>query len=595
MRSARLPLVRKHELTDYRKNQARSILFLLLLTLLLLVSVLLSLRAGSYNTPVTELIKGIFGRSADKKINLVIRNNRMPRICTAIVAGAGLGLSGCILQAILHNPLASASTLGVSQGATFGAAFAIVTLNLTGGIGISLWSFLGSIAVAVVILGLSRLKQVSAEGIVLAGVAISSMLGGATTLIQYFANEIQLASLVFWTFGDLGSTGWSDLRVMSGMVLVLLAYCVSHRWDYNALLSGEETAVSLGIHVQRLTLTNMVLCCLTCSIIVSRVGLINFIGLVAPHIVRMVVGNNHVYLIPGSRGPASAGRPLCPGGNDAHHSAHRRHYLLFGRAPVPVSPVQGGHAEMIEVNNISYHYHGGKDVLKDVSFALEQGQFLAILGNNGVGKSTLLKCLNKILRADSGQVLLDGENILQMSNHQVSRRMAFVAQTVPSTQMTVHDVVMLGRRPYMKFGFTEKDHQIVHSAMDRLNLDPLRGRFLNQLSGGERQKVMLARALAQQPKLLLDEPTSSLDIHNQYQVLQIVQELCHHDGLTAIVVIHDLNLALRFCDRFLLLRQGQVYANGNYTVLSPKALQDVYQIDGHVVEVENQKMVLVRQ
>ena len=87
---------------------------------------------------------------------------------------------------------------------------------------------------------------------------------------------------------------------MSGMVLVLLAYCVSHRWDYNALLSGEETAVSLGIHVQRLTLTNMVLCCLTCSIIVSRVGLINFIGLVAPHIVRMVVGNNHVYLIPGS-------------------------------------------------------------------------------------------------------------------------------------------------------------------------------------------------------------------------------------------------------------------------------------------------------
>ena len=250
---------------------------------------------------------------------------------------------------------------------------------------------------------------------------------------------------------------------------------------------------------------------------------------------------------------------------------------------------------MIEVNNISYHYHGGGEVLKDVSFTLEQGQFLAILGNNGVGKSTLLKCLNKILRADSGQVLLDGENILQMSNHQVSRRMAFVAQTVPSTQMTVHDVVMLGRRPYMKFGFTEKDHQIVHSAMDRLNLDPLRGRFLNQLSGGERQKVMLARALAQQPKLLLDEPTSSLDIHNQYQVLQIVQELCHHDGLTAIVVIHDLNLALRFCDRFLLLRQGQVYANGDYTVLSPKALRDVYQIDGHVVEVENQKMVLVRQ
>ena len=300
MNSVPSPLGNKENLSDYRKNELRSISFLVLLTVFLLLSILLSLRAGSYNTPVTELIKGIFGKSADKKINLVVQNNRMPRICTAIIAGAGLGLSGCILQAILHNPLASASTLGVSQGATFGAAFAIVVMNMTGAIGISIYSFLGSIAVAIVILGLSRFKQVSAEGIVLAGVAISSMLSGATTLIQYFANEIQLTSLVFWTFGDLGSTGWEDLRPMGIMVLILLVYCFAHRWDYNALLNGEETAVSLGIHVQRLTLTNMVLCCLTCSIIVSNVGLINFIGLVAPHIVRMGVGNNHVYLIPGS-------------------------------------------------------------------------------------------------------------------------------------------------------------------------------------------------------------------------------------------------------------------------------------------------------
>lgn len=300
MNSVPSPLGNKENLSDYRKNELRNISFLVLLTVFLLLSILLSLRAGSYNTPVTELIKGIFGKSADKKINLVVQNNRMPRICTAIIAGAGLGLSGCILQAILHNPLASASTLGVSQGATFGAAFAIVAMNMTGAIGISIYSFLGSIAVAIVILGLSRFKQVSAEGIVLAGVAISSMLSGATTLIQYFANEIQLTSLVFWTFGDLGSTGWEDLRPMGIMVLILLVYCFAHRWDYNALLNGEETAVSLGIHVQQLTLTNMVLCCLTCSIIVSNVGLINFIGLVAPHIVRMVVGNNHVYLIPGS-------------------------------------------------------------------------------------------------------------------------------------------------------------------------------------------------------------------------------------------------------------------------------------------------------
>ena len=286
----------------YRKNRVRSVGFLLILTGLLVATILLSLRAGSYETPIAELVKGIFGLSGDRKINLVVRSNRLPRILAAVLAGGGLGLAGCILQAVLRNPLASSSTLGVSQGATFGAAFAIVVLRLgaTDGVGIPLCAFFGSVAVALVILGLSRFRQVSPEGIVLAGVAISSMFTGATTLIQYFADEVQLSTLVFWTFGDLGSAGWEDLGTLAAVVAALAGYCVYHRWDYNALLSGEETAVSLGLNVQRLTLVNMVLCCLCSSVVVSNVGLISFIGLVAPHIVRMVVGNNHVYLIPGS-------------------------------------------------------------------------------------------------------------------------------------------------------------------------------------------------------------------------------------------------------------------------------------------------------
>lgn len=302
MHSVPSKLDSNHIDTLYRKNRVKSIGFLIVLGAMLLVTVLLSLRAGSYETPIAELIKGLFGLSDDKKINLVVQNNRLPRILTAILAGGGLGLAGCILQAVLRNPLASSSTLGVSQGATFGAAFAIVALGLgaTDGIGIPLCAFLGSIAVALVILGLSKFRQVSPEGIVLAGVAISSMFTGATTLIQYFADEVELSTLVFWTFGDLGSTGWEDLGGMAAMVALLCVYCFLHRWDYNALLSGEETAISLGVNVKRLTLMGLVLCCLCSSVVVSNVGLISFIGLVAPHIVRMVVGNNHVYLIPGS-------------------------------------------------------------------------------------------------------------------------------------------------------------------------------------------------------------------------------------------------------------------------------------------------------
>ena len=299
-----VPLRSVNNETDqlYRKNQIKSVVFLIVLGAALLLIVLLSLRAGSYETPIGELVKGIFGRSADRKINLVVQKNRLPRIVTAIFAGSGLGLAGCILQAVLRNPLASSSTLGVSQGATFGAAFAIVVLGLGANDrwGIPLCAFLGSMAVALVILGLSKFRQVSPEGIVLAGVAISSMFTGATTLIQYFADEVQLSTLVFWTFGDLGATSWEDLGSMASIVSVLCVYCFFHRWDYNALLSGEETAISLGLNVKRLTLVGMVLCCLCSSVVVSCVGLISFIGLVAPHIVRMVVGNNHVYLIPGS-------------------------------------------------------------------------------------------------------------------------------------------------------------------------------------------------------------------------------------------------------------------------------------------------------
>ena len=118
--------------------------------------------------------------------------------------------------------------------------------------------------------------------------------------MQYFASEVQLTSLVFWTFGSLGNTGWGDVGKMLMVLIPVCVYYFLHRWDYNALLSGEETASSMGVNVKGLTLTNMVLCCLVSSVVVSYIGLINFIGLIAPHIVRQVVGNNHVYLLPGS-------------------------------------------------------------------------------------------------------------------------------------------------------------------------------------------------------------------------------------------------------------------------------------------------------
>ena len=152
---------------------------------------------------------------------------------------------------------------------------------------------------------------------------------------------------------------------------------------------------------------------------------------------------------------------------------------------------------MIQAQDICFHYKGGGEILHQISFGLETGRFLAILGNNGAGKSTLLKCFANIHKADRGTFLLDGEDLFSMSGREAAKRTAFVSQTIPDPQMTVRDVILLGRRPYMRWSFTKQDHAVVQKAMERLDLLFMQDRFFHQLSGGERQKVMLARALAQ--------------------------------------------------------------------------------------------------
>ena len=248
---------------------------------------------------------------------------------------------------------------------------------------------------------------------------------------------------------------------------------------------------------------------------------------------------------------------------------------------------------MLSVRKLNFHYRGGNPILRDVSFDAEPGRCVALLGNNGAGKSTLLKCVNRILQADTGSVRLNDTELLALPQREIARRIAFVAQTLPQTQLTVYDTVLLGRRPYMKWGFTAEDRQIVENVLAQMELTGMRSRYVDQLSGGEQQKVMLARALAQQPKvLLLDEPTSNLDLQNQHQVLGIVRRICEETGITALVIIHDLNLALRYCDRFLMMRDGEICFYGGPEIVSRQSIDKVYRIQADVVNVNGKRVVL---
>ena len=248
---------------------------------------------------------------------------------------------------------------------------------------------------------------------------------------------------------------------------------------------------------------------------------------------------------------------------------------------------------MLEVKSLSFAYRCGRQILEDVSFSVPTGTCLAVLGNNGAGKSTLLGCLAHLLRPQRGRALVDGEDLLGMEAGRAARTVALVSQFTPASRLTVYDMVLLGRKPYLKWDFTAADRAMTEEALERLGLSELALRYADRLSGGEGQKVQLARALVQQPRLLLlDEPTSSLDLRSQYEVLGLVSQLCRERGLTAVAVLHDLNLALRFCHRFLLLHGGRVYAQGDASVVSPKAIREVYGMEAAVRELDGVPVVL---
>ena len=246
---------------------------------------------------------------------------------------------------------------------------------------------------------------------------------------------------------------------------------------------------------------------------------------------------------------------------------------------------------MIEVRDLHYAF-GAKEVLKGVSFSAQKGEFVAILGNNGTGKSTLMLCLNKIREPKAGTVTINEQNVLTLPRKACAKLMSYVAQKAELSDATVYDTVMLGRLPYMNWQTTPHDHALCEAVIKKLNLESLKMRSVSTLSGGEQQKVMLARALVQEPEvLLLDEPTSSLDIKNAHEMLSEVRTLCKEAPLTVLMVIHDLNLALRYCDKFLFLKDGEVYRFGDKSVITEDVLEAVYGIPTRLITVDGETMI----
>ncbi len=252
---------------------------------------------------------------------------------------------------------------------------------------------------------------------------------------------------------------------------------------------------------------------------------------------------------------------------------------------------------MIQVNNLTFGYHR-KTVLKDVSFRIEPGEFVGIIGPNGAGKSTLLKLLDGILTPAAGHLSLHGKEIKHYSRREFARIVGYVPQLFTvSFHFTAEEIVAMGRFPHQGAGWREstQDRLAVERAMELTECKALRHRDFFTLSGGERQRVILASALAQEPEiLLLDEPTTALDVKHQIHFYRILQRLSREERKTVLVVTHDILLALRFSQRLLVLKNGQLIADGpTRQVVTSELLSEVYEVPFRIFKLTDNVPVVI--
>ncbi|HIW21963.1 MAG TPA: ABC transporter ATP-binding protein [Candidatus Dorea intestinavium] len=248
---------------------------------------------------------------------------------------------------------------------------------------------------------------------------------------------------------------------------------------------------------------------------------------------------------------------------------------------------------MLKIKGLTYEYAKNHQVLEDISFSAKEGECLAILGNNGVGKSTLLKCINQIIKPKCGEVLYEELLLSHLKRRELSKKIAFVSQQSEKIHLKVIDVLSLGRCPHIGFALQAHDKEQMDLIIKEMKIEGYLDQYLDELSGGEVQRIMIARALIQEPKiLLLDEPTSNLDIKHKEEILSLIQEVSRKKQVIVIMVLHDLNLAIKYCDKFIFLKDKKIYEKGNIDIITKENIREVFEVDNEMVEIKGRKIII---
>ena len=247
---------------------------------------------------------------------------------------------------------------------------------------------------------------------------------------------------------------------------------------------------------------------------------------------------------------------------------------------------------MLEIKGLSFAYETDKPVLRGVDLSLGDGNVGILLGRNGAGKSTLLKIITGILKPSAGSVLFDGQDLLAMTRRQRAALVAYVPQQIEYGDLTVYQTVLTGRVSYYSVKPSKSDLDVVEKVISEMDLSDVSCRNVQELSGGERQKVAIARALAQEPKVLVfDEPTGNLDIANELLIIREARKIAHNKNITVFSSIHDLNQAMVFGDMFFFMKDGSIKFSGSSEVFSPEVIREVYGVEAALVEDHGDRFI----
>jgi len=248
--------------------------------------------------------------------------------------------------------------------------------------------------------------------------------------------------------------------------------------------------------------------------------------------------------------------------------------------------------EMISLENIYFSYNH-KPILNGINHVFQKGSFTAMMGPNGSGKTTLIRLMNGILKPGNGKIMLNKVDLDKIKRDTIARQMAYVPQQQSNVfPATVFDTVLLGRKPYIQWNPGTRDKEITSKVLIELGLQDIAFKDVNRLSSGQRQRVFIGRALAQQPDIiLLDEPTANLDLQHQHELMVLLQQLSS-SGITIIVAIHDLNLALKYCSDYMLLNEGKLIAKGGHEIINQELIESIYKVKVRIIQEDGETYII---